>query len=116
MNGNRVGVGLRERLYVSTTATFDPDNDLDFIAIEYALNGEPVKLTTAEKIYAARLLDERAMDFKNIGRRVGLTRPRSVGGRPTGGSRAVHIRRRSSRPVRSRCVVSADVSPAPEEG
>ncbi|RIH58093.1 hypothetical protein D3C59_37370 [Streptomyces sp. SHP22-7] len=78
MNGNRVGVGLRERLYVSTTATFDPDNDLDFIAIEYALNGEPVKLTTAEKIYAARLLDERAMDFKNIGRRVGLTRPRSV--------------------------------------
>ncbi|MFE6474575.1 hypothetical protein [Streptomyces rochei] len=71
MNGNRVGVGVRERLYASTTATYDPDNDLDFIAIEYALNGEPVKLTTAEKIYAARLLDERRMDFKNIGRRVG---------------------------------------------
>jgi hypothetical protein len=71
MNGTRVGVGIRERLYVSTTETFDAEQDLDFIAIEYALNGEPVQLTTAEKIYAARILDGRGSSVKEIGRRVG---------------------------------------------
>lgn len=71
MNGTRVGVGPRERLYASTTDTFDPAEDLDYIAIEYALNGESVRLTTAEKIYAARILDGRGKTLKDIGRRVG---------------------------------------------
>lgn len=71
MNGSRVGVGPRERLYVSTTDTFDSEQDLDFIAIEYALNGESVQLTPAEKIYAARVLDGRGASLKEIGRRVG---------------------------------------------
>jgi len=71
VNGTRLGVGVRERLYASTTDTFDPDQDLDYIAIEYALNGEPVRLTTAEKIHAARILDGRGVAVKEIGKRVG---------------------------------------------
>lgn len=71
MNGNRVGAGARERLYVSTTETFHADLDLDYIAIEYALNGERVKLTVAEKIHAARILNDRGLGDKAIGERVG---------------------------------------------
>jgi hypothetical protein len=71
MNGHRVGAGQRERLYASTTSTFDPDQDLDYIAIEYALNGEPVTLTRAEKIHAARILDSRGLSDKAIGERIG---------------------------------------------
>jgi hypothetical protein len=71
MNGHRVGAGNRERLYVSTTSTFDPHNDLDYIAIEYALNGEPVQLTIPEKIYAASILDSRGLGLKTIGERIG---------------------------------------------
>lgn len=71
MNGHRVGAGQRGRLYVSTTDTFDEAADLDYIAIEYALNGEPVKLTRAEKIHAARILDDRGIGMKTIGQRVG---------------------------------------------
>ena len=71
MNGNRVGGGSRERLYASTTDTFDAEHDLDYIAIEYALNGEPVTLTRAEKIYAARLLGRRGYDNANIAGRIG---------------------------------------------
>lgn len=71
MNGHRVGAGTRERLYVSTTSTYDPDQDLDFIAIEYALNGEPVQLTIPEKVHAARILDSRGLALKDIGSRIG---------------------------------------------
>jgi len=71
VNGKRPG-GTRERLYASTTDTFD--GDLDFIAIDYALNGEPVRLTTAEKIHAARILDGRGFGVVEIGRRIGTTR------------------------------------------
>jgi hypothetical protein len=71
MNGHRVGAGLRERLYASTTDTFDEAADLDYIAIEYALNGEPVRLTQAEKIHAARILDDRGLGMKTISQRVG---------------------------------------------
>jgi hypothetical protein len=69
--GNRVGTGARERLYASTVTTFDPEQDVDLIAVEYALNGERVKLTRAEKIYAARLLDQRGVSVKAIGERIG---------------------------------------------
>lgn len=68
MNGNRLGAGPRERLYASTTDTFD--GDLDYIAIDRALNGEPVKLTIPEKIYAARILDSRGHDLTSIGKRI----------------------------------------------
>jgi transposase-like protein len=71
MNGHRVGAGTRERLYASTTSTYDPHNDLDLIAIECALNGEPAQLTPAEKLHAARILDSRGHTDKEIGRRVG---------------------------------------------
>ena len=71
MNGNRIGAGNRQRLYASTTDTYDAEHDLDYIAIEYALNGEPVTLTRAEKIHAARILDSRGHSDKAIGERVG---------------------------------------------
>ncbi|GAB2718439.1 hypothetical protein [Streptomyces bullii] len=71
MNGTRIGAGARERLYASTTDTFDETADLDYIAIEYALNGEPVKLTRAEKIHTARILHSRGLSDKAIGERVG---------------------------------------------
>lgn len=71
MNGTRLGAGQRERLYASTTRTYDEQADLDFIAIEYALNGEPVRLTQAEKIHAARILDGRGIGMKTISQRVG---------------------------------------------
>jgi hypothetical protein len=70
VNGHRVGAGSRERLYASTTSTFDPDQDLDYIAIEYALNGEPVTLTRPEKIHAARILDSRGLEPSAIARRI----------------------------------------------
>jgi hypothetical protein len=101
MNGHRVGAGNRERLYASTTATFDEAADLDFIAIEYALNGEPVQLTRAEKIHAARILDGRGMSLKDIGRRVGSD-PATVEGWKNNGWKpgGVHpkTRTRSPRP------------------
>lgn len=71
MNGTRLGAGQRVRLYASTTDTYDEQADLDFIAIEYALNGEPVKLTIAEKIHAARILNGRDHSVKEISKRVG---------------------------------------------
>lgn len=71
MNATRVGSFPGEHLYVSTTETFDPDQDLDYIAIEYALNGERVRLTEAEKIHAARILDARGLHPTPIARRIG---------------------------------------------
>lgn len=73
MNGHRVGAGARERLYASTTDTYDEAADLDLIAIEYALNGEPVRLTTDERIYAARLLDQLGLEPPAIAIRVGTS-------------------------------------------
>jgi hypothetical protein len=70
VNGTRVGAGGRERLYASTTATFDDTADLDYIAIEYALNGEPVQLTILEKVYAAKILDERGLKLIAIATRI----------------------------------------------
>jgi hypothetical protein len=71
MNGTRIGAGDRPYLYASTAATYDETADLDYIAIEYALNGETVKLTLAEKIHAARILDGRGLSDKAIGERIG---------------------------------------------
>lgn len=71
MNGTRLGAGARERLYASTTHTYDETDDLDYIAIEYALNGEPATLTRAEKIHAARILHGRGLSMKEIGGRIG---------------------------------------------
>lgn len=82
MNGHRVGAGHRERLYASTTSTFD--GDLDLIAIEYALNGEPVKLTIPEKIHAARILDGRGLDLTSIGQRIGSDRSTISGWKANG--------------------------------
>lgn len=71
MNGTRLGAGIRERLYASTTDTYNETAGLDYIAIEYALNGEPVRLTIAEKIHAARILDSRDLSLKEISKRIG---------------------------------------------
>ncbi|MFE9398613.1 hypothetical protein [Streptomyces flavidovirens] len=67
----RIG-GDRAYIHASTTRTYE--DDLDLIAIEYALNGEPVQLTVPEKIRAAQILDGRGLDFSAIGRRVGSDR------------------------------------------
>ncbi|MFG2352636.1 hypothetical protein [Streptomyces sp. NPDC048521] len=103
MNGNRVGAGARERLYASTTDTFDPDNDLDYIAIEYALNGEPVKLTRAEKIHAARILDSRGYGTKTIAERIGSDPSTVAGWRANGWTPGPHpksrIRQKRPEPV-----------------
>ncbi|WP_333758010.1 hypothetical protein [Streptomyces sp. ISBFB 2968] len=98
MNGVRVGVAPRERLYASTTDTFDPDQDLDFIAIEYALNGERVRLTTAEKIYAARILDSRDVVTKEIGRRVGADSSTVLGWKENGWKPGKHPKTRVRAP------------------
>jgi hypothetical protein len=71
MNAKRVGAGARERLYSSTTDTYDSDRDLDYIAIERVLNGESASLTSAEKIHAAQVLDARGYTVTDISRRVG---------------------------------------------
>lgn len=104
MNGHRVGVGVRQRLYVSTTDTFDPAEDLDFIAIEYAINGERVKLTTGEKIYAARILDGRGMSLKAIGQLVGCNAStvngwKSNGWKPDGVHPKTRVRQARPEPV-----------------
>lgn len=95
MNGNRVGAGQRERLYASTTITFD--GDLDLIAIDRALNGEPVKLTLAEKIHAARILDARGHDLTTIGERIRSDRS-TVAGWKTNGWKAGKPARKAPRP------------------
>jgi hypothetical protein len=79
MNGMRVGAGARERHYPSTTDTYDIERDLDYVAIERVLNGDPVRLTPAEKIHAAQLLDARSFTLADISRRVG-TDPSTVRG------------------------------------
>jgi hypothetical protein len=84
VNGNRVGAGARERLYASTTDTYDEQADLDYIAIEYALNGEPVTLTRAEKIHAARILDARGYRTQEIADRIGSDRSTVNGWRDNG--------------------------------
>lgn len=101
MNGTRPGAGSRERLYVSTTATFDAEQDLDYIAIEYALNGERVKLTVGEKIYAARILDARGLSMKAIGQQVGADSSTVQGWKDNGwkpGGRHPKTRIRQPRP------------------
>nr|WP_203687699.1 hypothetical protein [Streptomyces sp. SID14515] len=55
-------------MYPSTTATVD--GDLDLIAIEHAMNGEPVTLTAAERIETARQLVARGFTLTDAGRRV----------------------------------------------
>lgn len=72
----------RERLYVSTTSTFD--GDLDLIAIEYAINGEPVTLTIPEKIHAARLLDDRGYTATAIAARIRSDRTTVTGWKNNG--------------------------------
>lgn len=98
MNGHRVGAGHRERLYASTTDTFDETADLDYIAIEYALNGEPVQLTTAEKIHAARILHDRGLSLKDIGRRIGADHTTIAGWRDNGWKPGPHPKSRTRTP------------------
>jgi hypothetical protein len=84
VNATRIGAGDRQRLYVSTTATTDETGDLDYIAIEHAINGEPVSLTTAEKVYTAQLLDSRGLTPTAIGRLIGSD-PATIRGWKTNG-------------------------------
>ncbi|MFJ4473195.1 hypothetical protein ACIP2X_37675 [Streptomyces sp. NPDC089424] len=92
---------MRERLYASTVDTFDEAADLDYIAIEYALNAEPVSLTVAEKIHAARILDRRGVATKEIGRRVGADSSTVTGWKENGwkpGGAHPKTRKRTPRP------------------
>lgn len=72
MIATRPGAATPPRMYPSTTATFN--GDLDYIAIEHAMNGEVVDLTLAERVEAARQLDARGMNATDIARRVGCDR------------------------------------------
>ncbi|MEU0847677.1 hypothetical protein ABZ387_06880 [Streptomyces flaveolus] len=71
MIATRIGHDRRPYLYASTTRTYDEAGDIDFIAVEHALNGQLVTLTEAEKIHAARLLDSRGYSPTAISRHVG---------------------------------------------
>jgi hypothetical protein len=101
MNGHRVGAGQRERLYASTVATFD--GDLDLIAIEKALNGEPVKLTIPEKIHAARILDARGHDFTAIGKCIKSDRSTIAGWKAAGWQPAPPVYQRPAPRPPARC-------------
>jgi hypothetical protein len=98
VNGTRIGAGGRQYLYASTTDTFDEATDLDYIAIEYALNGEPVKLTLAEKIHAARILDGRGLSDKAIGERIGSDTSTVRGWRDNGWKPGTHPKTRKREP------------------
>lgn len=63
----RVG-GHGQRLYASTTDTYDEDRNIDFIAIERAMNGDRVELNLAERIEAARIMDGKGMSPTDISR------------------------------------------------
>lgn len=88
----------RERIYVSTTDTFDEERDLDFIAIENRINGEPVRLTTEERIYAAKFLDARGWDAPAIAHRIGTTGPIVAGWKANGWKRGVSVPPQPPRP------------------
>ncbi len=77
VSARRPGGSARTRLYASTTDTCN--GDLDYIAIEQAMNGEPVELTLAERIETARQLALRGMNLTEVGRRVGRDRSIVVG-------------------------------------
>lgn len=81
---SRPGYGSRECVYASTTDTFDEEADLDYIAIERALNGIPVTLTVAEKIHTARILDGRGFGTRAISVRVGSSRDAIVSWKNSG--------------------------------
>lgn len=100
MNAHRVGAGARERLYASTTDTYDETADLDYIAIEYALNGEKVKLTRAEKIHAARILHARGYNDRAISQRISSDANTIAGWRDNGWKPGPHpeARKRQPRP------------------
>jgi hypothetical protein len=96
MNANRVGSGARERLYPSTTDTYDDTLDLDLIAIERAINGEPVQLTALEKIHAARLLDSRGYSAGHIAGRLGSDHSTITGWKANGWKPGNHPKSRIS--------------------
>ncbi|MFF1499710.1 hypothetical protein ACFVZR_07500 [Streptomyces sp. NPDC058316] len=64
-------------MHPSTTATFN--GDLDYIAIEHAMNGEAVDLTQAERVEAARQLVARGFCLAEAGLRVGCARETVAG-------------------------------------
>lgn len=82
MIATRFGASAPARLYASTTDTFD--GDLDYIAVEYALNGEKVTLTVAEKICAARILTERGFPSREVAARVDAARETVAGWKANG--------------------------------
>jgi DNA-binding CsgD family transcriptional regulator len=65
--------GYRYLMPDSLTAdTFDPDGDIDLIAVERAANGETgLPLTRAESARVAQLLDGAGLTAREIGRRIG---------------------------------------------
>lgn len=94
MIATRFGASAPARIYASTTDTFD--GDLDFIAVEYALNGEAVTLTIAEKVCAARILTERGFTSREVASRVGAARETVAGWKANGWQQKGHSRERSA--------------------
>ncbi|MER6522577.1 hypothetical protein ABT246_37820 [Streptomyces sp. NPDC001553] len=72
---HRVGT-CSGRISLATTyaATSDAERDIDWIAVELAVNGElPEQLTRPEQIEIARLLTGQGMGPKEIGLYLGIT-------------------------------------------
>lgn len=68
----RPGAATPTRLYPSTTATYS--HGIDYIAVEHAMNGEDVTLTTAERVEAAHQLHDRGIEHAEISRRLNRDR------------------------------------------
>ncbi|MFJ8208157.1 hypothetical protein [Streptomyces sp. NPDC096033] len=68
ITGHRVGALPADHLTPDSTGTCY--GDIDLIAVERAMNGQPVKLTVAEMLHAARLLSARGLDDAEVGRRL----------------------------------------------
>jgi hypothetical protein len=69
---HRPGGSARERLY--PVIRDDANLKIDYVAVEYAMNGEAVHLTIEERIEAARQLADRGINLTEVGRRVGRDR------------------------------------------
>ena len=98
MKGARIGSDLGGHITLPTAKTFDETADLDFIAIEYAINGDPVRLTADEKLWAARFLDSRGMEPSAIAYRIRTTGPIVEGWKANGWKRGAPIPARQNRP------------------
>ncbi|MCY0922333.1 hypothetical protein OS965_29945 [Streptomyces sp. H27-G5] len=73
---HRLGTGQgRISLATTSAATADAERNIDWIAVELAVNGElPARLTRPEQIETARLLTAKGMGPTDVGLYLGITK------------------------------------------